>query len=199
MRIAQCVTTVAVCSVACDAAVGQAQSPLLLSLPGGNVFDGSAPVQVELWVTFSNMYPAFEKFKGDVAGSDTSGLWSSISSPLNLSLSLGLPASGSVADIFVINMQFPLGGFIASTANPILIWSGYWSTETLTPRTVSLDTMTESLTAYQGFGGIVSIAGNEASAQIQVIPAPPALAFLALASGLASRRRRVRAQGRVRV
>ena len=177
---------------------GQVPGAAFFVFPAGQIFDGGAPVAVELWVTFGGSAYAWAEWDGSIVSGDAEASWQNLASnylptPFN---TLGTPVAGGVNDIVVSQLHFPPAGVFANTSNPIMIWSGEWSTPNLTPRSVSVMSVTDKAVAYTT-GYAIYLDLSEASAQIQVIPAPPSLAFLALASGLASRGRRVRAQGRV--
>ena len=184
---------------ACVIAVGtnaQTLGTAELVFPNGNTYAGVGAVKVELWIEFGPEAFAWATWKGGVSSNDVFASWASLSSPSYVVVaSPGTPNAGVVNDISVGQVHFP-PIFIANTANPILIWSAEWSTSDLTPRSVLLMPDTHSAKVFIPGGGLELVL-NDAQASIQVIPAPPSLAFLALASGLASRRRRARAQGRV--
>ncbi len=127
--------------------------------------------------------------RGDTTG-DFSGPASAFSDPGQFD---GTPDNGDVMDIITGQLQFPPASVFADTSDPILIWSGTWSTTDFTARTVDLTTDTGRYSLYlddTGMSRDVTPTVLEATGQIRVIPAPASLALLALGGLAAVRRRR---------
>lgn len=185
------IAAVGVLSVAGDV-TGQFPGALSIEFPAGGVYTGGAYVKVELWLSFDpnpNIY-AWSRWRGDIQSDDPSGDWENLTSPyLMTSPSIGTPNSGGVVGIDLFQLHFPLGGYFANTANPIMIWTGEWSTSDLTPRSVTLTTSSISAGVYTGgiTGGLIL---DEAIAEIQVIPSPVSLVPLVLATFATRQRRR---------
>jgi hypothetical protein len=144
--------------------------------PAGNTYSGANGVEVQLWLSFDPGVYAWAKYSGEIEGSDPSGNWSSMSSAFATlpGTSVGLPTSGSVQGISLEQLHFPLGGIYASAANPIMLWSGIWSSPNLAPRVVHIETDTVSNNVYviPPPPGPPSLILTEAQGMIVVIPAP---------------------------
>lgn len=158
------------------------------------VSPGTPSTTVEVYAQWdSDLFYAFAaanwSLRGDTSG-DFSGPASAFSDPGQFD---GMPDSGDVRDIITGQLQFPTGGIFADTSDPILIWSGTWSTSDFTPRFVDLATDTNRYNLYLDDTGLsrdVTATVLEAAGQIQVIPAPASLALLGLGGLAAARRRR---------
>ena len=169
-----------------------AQNGLSFNFPNGNTYDGNAAVKVEVYAHYTaGQFMAWAGWAGAVNG-DASGSFA------NLALGNPVPPPGtsagsagsSVGGIIAGQLHFP-PLFFANTANPILIWSGEWSTGNLTARTVDLSTLSTKLTNYLPSGSSQNLTGwDEAKGTIEVVPAPSALALLGLGGLVAGRRRR---------
>lgn len=181
---------------ASSSASGQHGS-LNFNFPNGSVYTGAQPVQVELWVhvTSHPAYYAFASWMGDVLGDDPTANWSNLATPLppTLPVSLGTPGNGSVLNISVGQLHFPLAGIFAKTDNPIMIWSGEWSSTDLTPRFVELQTKTVKANAYLNIINGNYLLLSEALGEIRVVPAPPAAMMLLVGPILMRRRSAARA------
>lgn len=172
---------------------GSAKGSLTLNFPQGNTYTGAQPLPVEIWVGFDPLAAfAWLTYIGDVLTSDTFSIWTNIESEYAIlpGSSLGNVSNGNVTSIMVGQVHFPPVVY-ANTSNPIMVWSGEWSTSDLTPRSIDVSTVTQKATAHGGIH-LYNLIFDDPTAQIQVIPAPPSFAFLALAGGLACRRRRER-------
>ncbi len=141
----------------------------------------------------SDLYYAFAaaewSLRGDTTG-DFSGPASAFTGPGQID---GTPDNGDVLGIITGQIQFPAAGIFADRSDPILIWSGTWSTTDFTARTVDLATETDRYNLYldeTGLSSDVTPTVLEAAGQIQVIPAPASLALLGLGGLAAARRRR---------
>jgi hypothetical protein len=175
----------------CGTSSAQILGSAEFKFPSGNVYSGNA-VLVELWISFDQWAYAWELRLGDVACTDPTGAWSGVASPYaNQPFhSTGTPVGGGMVDILVSQIHFPPAGFFANTDNPIMIWSGEWSTGDLTPRVVEIGTVTKMASVYI-FNGAVPLNVAEASGEIVVIPSPVSLAPLVLAAFAIRRRRRM--------
>lgn len=159
-----------------------------------NVVSPSQPsTTVEVYAEWdSDLFYAFAaaewNLRGDTSG-DFSGPASAFTDPGQAG---GTPGAGDVMNIVTGQLHFPSGGFDADTNDPILIWSGTWSTTDFTARFVDLTTETDRYNLYLdsiGTSSDVTSTVLEAAGQIQVIPAPASLALVGL-GGLAALRRR---------
>ena len=158
------------------------------------VSPGQPSTTVEVYAEWdADLFYAFAaaewSLRGDTTG-DFSGPGSAFTDPGQVG---GTPASGDVMDIITGQLQFPSGGFFADTSDPILIWSGTWSTTDFTTRTVDLTTDTGRYSLYlddTGLSSDVTSTVIEAAGQIEVIPAPASLALVGLGGLVALRRRR---------
>ncbi len=149
---------------------------LYFNFPNGNVYDGSTPVKVEVWAGFEPQYFAWASWKADLNG-EASGSFSNISQGLPWTLpgsSAGTAAGGSVTGIATGQLWFsPL--FFPDSSNPILIWSGEWSTKDPTPRSLALSTLTAKYYVYLPNQTSEFVVPSEASGLIQVVPVPATL------------------------
>lgn len=158
------------------------------------VSPGTPSTTVEVWADWdSDLFYAFAaanwNLRGDMSG-DFSGPASAFTDP---GQDDGTPMDGDVMDIITGQLQFPTGGLFADTSDPILIWSGTWSTTDFTARTVDLATETLRYSLYlddTGLSSDVTPTVLEASGEIIVIPAPASLAMVGLGGLVAMRRRR---------
>lgn len=146
---------------------------------------------MEMWIGFDPLSVfAWGTYVGQVQSSDPLSDWTNLQSQYanGPGASLGTVGNGGVSSITLGQIHSP-PTFPANTSNPIMIWSGEWSSGDLTPRVVDVTTVT---TKCLGYGGIHihNITFDDPTVQIQVVPAPPALAFLVISCGFASRRRR---------
>lgn len=180
---------------ACGSAAGQ-DGTLNFNFPNGSVYTGAQPVQVELWVhvTSHPTYYAFAGWLGDVLGDDPTATWSNLATPLppTLPVSLGTPGNGSVLNISVGQLHFPPAGIFAKTDNPIMIWSGEWSSTDLTPRFVELRTKTVKAEAYVTVNNGYKLLLSEALGDIRVVPTPQVWVWLLAPCIAATVRRRSR-------
>ena len=178
------------CPLPSHGQTGGVPGSLTLKFPHGATYKGDTPIVVEIWIGFSPLVFAWRNYFGDVLTSDLMSDWTNVQSQYATlpGTSLGSVSNGGVLSIGVGQEHFPPIVF-ANTSNPIMVWSGEWSTSDLTPRFVDVTTVTQKATAHGGIH-LYNLVFDDPTSQIQVIPAPPALAFLALASGLASRGRR---------
>ena len=174
------------------AAGANAQS-LSFAFPGGNTYNGGANVKVELWANFNSTTHMAWAGSAVAVNGDASGAFSNVAlgNPVPPpGTTPGTPSGGNVGGIVAGQLHFP-PLFFANTANPILIWSGEWSTGNLTARTVDLSTLSTKLTNYLPSGSSQNLTGwDEAKGTIEVVPAPSALALLGLGGLVAGRRRR---------
>lgn len=158
------------------------------------VSPGMPSTTVEVYADWdSSLFYAFAaaewSLRGDSTG-DFSGPASAFTDP---GQDGGTPSGGDVIDIVTGQLQFPSGGIFADTSDPILIWSGTWSTTDFTARTVDLNTDTTRYNLYlddTGLSSDVTSTVIEAAGLIEVIPAPGSLALLGLGGLAAARRRR---------
>ena len=141
----------------------------------------------------SDLFYAFAaaewSLRGDMTG-DFSGPASAFGDPGQEN---GTPMDGDVLDIVTGQLQFPPGGLMADTSDPVLIWSATWSTTDFTARTVDLATETDRYSLYVDETGLsedVTTTVLEGAGQIEVIPAPASLALVGLGGLVAARRRR---------
>jgi hypothetical protein len=158
------------------------------------VTPGTPSTTVEVWADWdSDLFYAFAAaewhLRGDMTG-DFSGPASAFTDP---GQNGGTPMDGDVLDIVTGQLQFPAGSIFADTSDPILIWSGTWSTTDFTARNVDLATETLRYNLYlddTGLSSDVTATVIEAAGQIEVIPAPASLALIGLGGMVALRRRR---------
>jgi len=141
----------------------------------------------------SDLFYAFAaaewSLRGDMSG-DFSGPASAFTDP---GQDGGTATDGDVVDIVTGQLQFPPGGVMADQSDPILIWTGTWSTTDFTARTVDLATETGRYNLYldeTGLSSDVTSTVLEGAGRIQVIPAPASLALVGLGGLVAARRRR---------
>lgn len=160
-----------------------------------NVVSPSQPsTTVEVYAQWdADLYYAFAaaewNLRGDATG-DFSGPASAFTDPGQVG---GTPMGGDVTGIITGQLQFPAGSLFADTSDPILIWSGTWSTTDFTNRFVDLQTETDRYSLYlddTGLSSQVTSTVLEAAGQIEVIPAPASLALVGLGGLVALRRRR---------
>jgi hypothetical protein len=173
-------------------AEGQYPGSLSFQFPGGNVYSKGVPVRVDLWLSFDpnpNVH-AWNSWGGDIQCDDPTGLWDNLATP-HTAVTLGTPVSGSIMGVHVFQVHFPPSGVFASTDNPIMIWSGEWSTTDLTPRTVTLSTSTLFGHVYVNSGLLTGLTLQEGTGEIQVIPSPVSVATLGLAVFAVRQRRRM--------
>lgn len=181
------------------AAAANGQYSLSFSFPNGNVYDGNANVEVELYAHFASTDYSFAGWGGSVNG-DPTGEFSNMALVLKNSATnefwpgqnSGTSAGGNVTGITAGQLQFS-GLFNSATGNPLLIWKGEWSTSDLSERTVDLSTSSIRYETFVNSAG-VSVSHllelDNASGQIEVVPAPASLALLGLGGLVAGRRRR---------
>jgi len=158
------------------------------------VSPGTPSATVEVWADWdADLFYAFAagnwNLRGDMSG-DFSGPMSVFTDPGQEN---GTPMDGDVMDITTGQLQFPPGGLMADTSDPILIWTGTWSTTDFTARTVDLATETLRYSLYlddTGLSSDVTPTVIEGAGEIIVIPAPASLALLGLGGLAAARRRR---------
>lgn len=158
------------------------------------VSPSSPSATVEVWADWdSDLFYAFAaaewSLRGDTTG-DFSGPMSAFTDP---GQNDGTPTGGDVTDIVTGQLQFPTGGIFADTSDPIMIWSGTWSTTDFTARSVDLLTETLRYSLYlddTGLSSDVTSTVIEGTGQIQVIPAPASMALVGLGGLVALRRRR---------
>lgn len=157
------------------------------------VSPGTPSATVEVWADWdADLFYAFAAgewaLRGDTSG-DFSGPMSAFTDPGQED---GTPSAGDVIDIITGQLQFPAGGLAADTSDPVMIWSGTWSTTDFTARTVDLATETARYSLYlddTGLSSDVTPTVIEGAGEIMVIPAPASLALVGL-GGLAAMRRR---------
>ena len=179
------------CPLPSHGQIGNASGSLSLNFLNGNTYDGSTPLVIEMWIGFDpQVIVAWGNYFGSIQSTDPTANWSDLQSAYTAApgSSVGTVGNGSVWSIALAQLHFPPTS-PGNTSNPIMIWSGEWSSGDLTPRVVDVTTITSNSLGYGGIH-LYNLVFDDPTAQIQVIPAPPALAFLALASGLASRGRR---------
>lgn len=158
------------------------------------VSPGTPSTTVEVWADWdSDLFYAFAaaewNLRGDASG-DFSGPASAFTDPGQED---GNPLGGDVLDIVTGQLQFPAGSIFADRSDPIMIWSGTWSTTDFTARNVDLATETIRYNLYLDDTGLstdVTSTVIEAAGQIEVIPAPASLALVGLGGLAAIRRRR---------
>lgn len=177
----------------CAGTEAQVLGSAAFTFPGGSVYSGGAPVAVELWISFEPSAFAWEGWQGDISDTDPFASWNGLSSHYT-SLpggAIGTPSSGSVVGISVGQVHYPPLGLFARTDNPIMIWSGEWSTMDLTPRTVEIETKTSKAAVYimNGMTGVTLVV-QEGVGQIQVIPSPGSAAVFLCSLGVVCVRRR---------
>lgn len=160
-----------------------------------NVVSPSQPsATVEVWADWdSDLFYAFAAAEWNLRG-DATGAFSGPSSAFtDPGQDAGTISGGDVIDIVTGQLQFPPGSIFADTSDPIMIWSGTWSTSDFTARTVDLSTETGRYSLYlddTGLSSDVTATVIEGAGQIEVIPAPASLALLGLGGLAAVRRRR---------
>lgn len=158
------------------------------------VSPGTPSATVEVWADWdADLFYAFAaanwSLLGDTSG-DFSGPMSAFTDP---GQDDGTPMDGDVLDIITGQLQFPAGGLMADTSDPVMIWSGTWSTTDFTARTVDLATDTDRYSLYlddTGLSSDVTPTVIEGAGEIIVIPAPASLALVGLGGLVAMRRRR---------
>lgn len=186
-----------VCSVMLCIGAVQAQ-PRLNSLqfvfPNGSVYSGGAGIVVELWAGFDNYnFYAWADYEGAVLTGDVAAKWINLSSSYASvfpGLSAGTPVAGDVLDIALVQLHSPPFGYFANTDNPILLWSGEWSTTNLTARTVPIVTDSKRLSVYLTNGGVFSPVFAQAAGEIRVIPSPASVVAMLGMLCMCVRRRR---------
>lgn len=158
------------------------------------VSPGTPSATVEVWADWdADLFYAFAaanwSLLGDMTG-DFSGPMSAFTDP---GQDDGTPMDGDVLDIITGQLQFPAGGLMADTSDPVMIWSGTWSTTDFTARTVDLATDTDRYSLYvddTGLSSDVTPTVIEGAGEIIVVPAPASLALVGLGGLVAMRRRR---------
>lgn len=140
----------------------------------------------------ADLYYAFQDANWNLVGDTTGGFSGPASAFVAPGQVGGTPTAGDVMGIVTGQLHVPMGGVFADTSDPILIWTGTWSTTDFTPRIVDLFTETDEYRLFSDDTGAfwdVTPTVLEAAGQIQVIPAPASIALLGL-GGLATLRRR---------
>jgi hypothetical protein len=105
---------------------------------------------------------------------------------------------GSNVERFVLGQPGTMPVFNPSTANPIPLWEGAWTTTDFTERATPLRTdNTAHFSLYDASGRSIPVTPTHGSAAIRVVPSPGAALFGASALFLytARRSRRARAAG----
>lgn len=189
---------VSACVLGSVSVAGAQQHYSFLAFPNGNIYDGSQPIMVELWIQFDAQFGAVAGWKGKIDG-DPFGEWNNLAEHLygqNLAavgMSLGTPATGDVNGIILGQLNAQFGGLVL-TQNPIKIWSGEWTTSNLAPRIAFFSIDTTQFNVYQP---TLLKSQNETSnidgvgSGIIVVPAPAAGTMLGLSAlAFAARRRR---------
>lgn len=160
-----------------------------------NVVSPSQPsATVEVWADWdSDLFYAFAAAEWNLRGDATGAFSGPASAFTDPGQDDGTISGGDVIDIVTGQLQFPAGSIFADTSDPILIWTGTWSTTDFTTRTVDLSTETARYSLYlddTGLSSDVTATVLEGAGQIEVIPAPASLALLGLGGLAAVRRRR---------
>ena len=163
----------------CSSSACAQTNALFFSFPNGNVYDGGAPLKVEVWASYVKpQYFAWALWSGAVNG-DVSG---EFSNPVLANwapppgTSPGIPGSGGVSSIVAGQLWFG-NLFFPDTSNPIRLWSAEWSTDNLQTRTVAITTWTTNYGLYNPNMTTATVIASEASGLIQVVPAPAAFAL----------------------
>jgi hypothetical protein len=165
---------------------------LTYAFPKGTTYTGSGTVVVELWTAFSDpFFLAWAEYQGSILSSDPLGQWSNLSSPYAPypPATVGTPVAGGVTGIALGQIHAPPLGIYANTSNPIMLWSGEWSTQDLAPRTVSITTQTDELWIYTTSAHALKVFPVEALSEIHVIPAPASAAAILVFAATMRRRR----------
>lgn len=161
---------------------------------GGVVSPGSPSTSVQVWADWDSAagFYAFAAAEYDLLG-DATGSFSAPTLELpDLGQFAGTPAGGDVLGVVVGQLHFPTIGAFADTSDPLLVWSGTWSTTDFTPRLVDLTTDTFAYSLYldaTGASGGFLPTVVEGMGRIQVVPAPASLALIGLGVVAALRRR----------
>ena len=185
-------------------ALAQSNPGWTIEVVGGPVSPSSPSVQVRVSAYFpqASAGSAFGEGAFDLLSTDPSGKFHSLSVGGGVAGSctqgslLGQPTSlGGVVGVGI--HQINILGCVASTTNPIEVWTATWTTSDFSPRVVGVGTANTWI--YGVYSNLAQSFPDvhykpeeiiPGSAVIQVIPAPGALALLFTSTALTRRRRR---------
>jgi hypothetical protein len=162
---------------------------------GGSVSPAHPTATVRILAGFTGAF-AFAGGDGDLLASD--GQWVNLRL-LDVGDPPGPPPPGTTpgsvvgSDVkgFVFGQIFFPLGWPPSTANPIPLWEGVWTTPSFSPRDVRLETAnSDRFSLYDISAKSHPVNPTHGSAQIRVVPAPGAALLGATALLLSTARRR---------
>lgn len=174
-----------------------------IEILGGTVSPSNPSVIVKVSAFFHSFFPstAFGSGNFNIESTDPGGMFSNFQYGPGLANTchggnLGLPSStGGVVGVGI--GQLNVLGCQASPENPIAIWTGEWTTDDYSLRTIQLKTIgTTHFELYSHHGASFPDIFYDpkdvipGSAVIQVVPAPGGLALLLTGAALTTRRRR---------
>ncbi|GIW74711.1 MAG: hypothetical protein KatS3mg103_1233 [Phycisphaerales bacterium] len=174
---------------------GATLTPNTYEIRVSNVVSPSQPsTTVEVYAQWdADVYYAFAAAEWSLRGDATGSFSNPASAFTDPGQVDGTPIGGDVTGIITGQLHFPPGSIFADTSDPILIWTGTWSTSDFTARLVELTTETTRYSLYlddTGLSSDVTTTVLEALGEIQVVPAPASLALVGLGGLVALRRRR---------
>lgn len=163
------------------------------SNPAGHIASAEDTATITLWAAWDPEYYAFRGALLDVAGDDPrdASEWVEWYLLVDDSNDDGTVDGASIRGVRPFQIYWPYDPpYWPDTSNPIAAWTATWRTADLTPRDVTIQTVTESFEIYSEweFGDYVD-GLTEGRAVIAVVPAP-GLGSIPLAALLAILRRR---------